>query len=133
MTYRSTTRGKSVWARVAAWFAAYAFVLQTVLAPIAAAAATRAVPADTQQIVLCAEHAQALDQNQDQPVAPHDHEAICKFCVGCPSNALLAPEAFASTAAAPAITPIRWYVASHLVPDRDDLAGNNARGPPAQT
>jgi hypothetical protein len=133
MTHRSITRGKSVWARAAAWLAAYAFVLQTVLAPIAAAAATRATPADTAQLVICAEHTQALDQNQNQPVAPHDHDAICKFCVGCPSNALLAPEAFASTAAAPAITPIRWHVAYPLVPDRDDLAGNKARGPPART
>lgn len=129
MTHRSSTKAKSIWARAAAWLAAYAFVLQTVLAPIAAAAA--AIPTDSAPLVLCAEHADAANQNQ--PVAPHDREAICKSCVGCPANALLAPDTFASASVDIAITPIRWHVVSHFVSNRDFLAGKRARGPPALT
>jgi hypothetical protein len=129
VTQRSNTKGKSIWARTVAFLAAYAFVLQTVLAPIAAAAATTTVPTDTASILLCAEHGQALDQNQ--PVIPHDHEAICKFCIACPANALLAPDALASAAAiAFSITPIHWQAAARFVSDRDFPAFKQARGPP---
>jgi hypothetical protein len=129
---RSNTRGRSIWARAAAWLAAYAFVLQTVLAPIAAGAATTAAPADSSQLVLCAEHSEALDHTQ--PIAPHDHEAICKFCIGCPANALLAPDTLSHAAIISfAITPIRWHAVSHFVSDRDFFAGKQARGPPALT
>jgi len=133
MTRRSITRGKSVWARAAAWLAAYAFVLQTVLAPIAAAAATRTVPADAAQLVLCAEHAATLDQNQNRPIAPNDHDAICKFCVGCPANALLAPEMVAGAAVVVAVTPIRWQAVSRSASQRDFLGSRHARGPPTLT
>ncbi len=131
MANRSNTRGRSIWARAAAWLAAYAFVLQTVLAPIAAAAATKTVSANSALLVLCAEHAGALDQNQ--PIAPHDHEAICKFCIGCPANALLAPGHVCRAGVDFAITPIGWHAASHFVSDRDYFAGKQARGPPALT
>ncbi len=131
MTNRSKTQAKSIWVRAAACLAAYVLVLQTVLAPIAAAATTRAVPADSAALVLCAEHAEALDQTQ--PIAPHDHEVLCKFCIGCPANALLAPDTFASAGVAFAITPIHWHAVSRLVPDRDFFAGKRARGPPALT
>ncbi len=133
MTRRSITRGKTVWARAAAWLGAYAFVLQTVLAPIAAAAATRTVPADAAQLVLCAEHAATLDQGQSQPIAPNDHEVICKFCVSCPAHALLAPEAFASAAIELAMAPVRWHAAFPSDPDHDFLGSKQARGPPALT
>ena len=132
MTHRSNTKARSIWARAAAWLAAYAFVLQTVLALVAAAAATRAVPADTASVVLCAEHTQVLDQYQ--PVTPRDHEAICKFCIGCPANALLAPDTVASAAEIDfAITPVRWHAVFSSGPDRDFLAGKQARGPPSLT
>jgi hypothetical protein len=130
VTHRFNTRGRSIWARAAAWLAAYAFVLQTVLAPIAATAATKAA-ADSAELVLCVEHAAALDQTQ--PIAPHDHERLCKFCVGCPANALLAPETLASTSVGFAINAISWHVVFHLVPDRNYLVGKQARGPPALT
>jgi hypothetical protein len=131
VTHRPTTKARSILARAAAWLAAYAFVLQTALAPIAAAGATRTIPADSAALVLCAEHTETLDQNQ--PVTPHDHEAICKFCIGCPANALLAPEIFASAGVDFAITPIRWRAVFVSGPDRDFLAGKQARGPPALT
>lgn len=131
MTHRSNTKAKSIWARTAAWLAAYAFVLQTALAPIGAAAATRSVAADAAPVVLCAEHGEALDQNQ--PIAPHDHEVSCKFCIGCPANALLAPDTFASAGVEFAITPIHWHAVFLAGPDRDFLAGKQARGPPALT
>ena len=114
-----------------AWLAAYAFVLQTVLAPIAAAAATRAVPADAAQLVACAEHAETVDQTQ--PAAPHDHEAICKFCIACPASALLAPDMLASAGVHFAVTPVHWPLASRFISDRDFLAGKRARGPPILT
>ena len=129
MTYRSNINAKSIWARAIAWVAAYAFVLQAVLAPIAA---TRTIPADSAPLVLCAEHAEALDQTQ--PADPHNHEAICKFCIGCPANALLAPDP--STEAVViglAASPIRWHAVSSFVSDRDFLAGKRARGPPHLT
>lgn len=130
MSHRSSTRGKSIWARAAAWLAAYAFVLQTVLAPIAAAAAT--VPADSAPLLLCAEHAEPLGHTQ--PIAPHDHEVSCKFCIGCPANALLAPDTASNAAVISfAITPIRWHAVSRFVSDRDFFAGKQARGPPALT
>ena len=132
MTHRLNTRGKSIWARAAAWLAAYAFVLQTVLAPIAAAGATTTVPADSALLVLCAEHAEPLDHTQ--PIAPHDHEASCKLCIGCPANALLTPDTLSNTAIVSfAITPIRWHAVSRFVSDRDFFAGKRARGPPALT
>ncbi len=132
MTHRSNTRAKSIWARAAALLAAYAFVLQTVLAPIAAAATPRAVPADSAALVLCAEHAEALDQTQ--PIAPHDHEVLCKFCIGCPASALLATDSSSHAAVISfAITPIHWHAVSHFVSDRDFFAGKQARGPPALT
>ena len=130
MTNRSNTKGKSIWARAAAWLVAYAFVLQSVLSPIAAAAA-RPVPADSAQLVLCVEHTEALDQTQ--PIAPHDHEVLCKFCIGCPANALLAPDTLASAGVDFAISPIHWHAVSHFVSDRDFFAGKQARGPPALT
>ena len=133
MTHRSTTKAKSIWARSAAWLVAYALVLQTVLAPIAAAAATRTVQADSAALVLCAEHAGTLDQNQTQPIAPHDHEAICKFCIGCPANALLAADTFAGAGVEFAITPIRWHAVFLSSHDRDFLTGKQARGPPILT
>lgn len=130
MTRRSITKGKSVWARGAAWLAAYAFVLQTVLAPIAAAAAARTVPADAAQLVLCAEHVATLDQHQNRPIAPNDHDAICKFCVGCSANALLAPEIVASAAVDIAATPIRWQAVSRSDSHRNFRGSKQARGPP---
>ena len=133
MTRWSITSGKSVWARAAAWLAAYAFVLQTVLAPIAAPAATGTIPADAAQLVLCAEHAATLDQNQSQPVVPNDHDAICKFCVSCPANALLAPEMVASAAVVVAVTPIHWQAVSRSASHRDFLGNKQARGPPTLT
>jgi hypothetical protein len=133
VTYRSTSKAKSIFSRAAAWVVAYAFVLQTVLAPIAAAAATQAAPADSAAIVLCAEHAEALDQTGKQPIAPHDHGAICKFCIGCPSNALLAPDNFASAGVDFAIIAIRWHAVFSPGPDRDFLSGKQARGPPTLT
>ncbi len=132
MTHRSTTSGKSIFSRAAAWLVAYAFVLQAVLAPIAAAAAPGPVPADT-ALVLCAEHAEALAQTPNPPIAPHDHEAICKFCIGCPANALLAPEMLVGAAVALAVAPIRWHAAFCAGPDRDLLSSKRARGPPALT
>ena len=115
-----------------AWLAAYAFVLQTAFAPIAAAAATRADAANAAQLAICAEHTSALDQTQ--PITPHDHDAICKFCVGCPGGAaVLAPDTFATIAIEVAISAVRWHAISHLVPDRDYLASKQARGPPALT
>jgi hypothetical protein len=111
--------------------AAYAFVLQAVLAPIAAAAATRAFPADAAPLVVCAEH--AATPGPTQPAAPHDHEAICKFCIACPASALLAPDMFASAGVDFAITPVRWPLVSRFVSDRDFLAGKQARGPPRLT
>ena len=133
MTYRSTTRAKSVWARAAALLAAYAFVLQAALAPIAAAAATKTVQSDPVALVLCAEHAAAAEQSRDQPIAPHDHEAICKFCVACPAKALLAPDTLASASIGFTISPISWHTAFLSGPDRDFLSGKQARGPPILT
>lgn len=121
-----------MWARAVAWIAAYALVLQAVLAPIAAAAATRAVPADSAALVLCADH--DLPPDQTQPAAPHDHEAVCKFCIGCPANALLAPDVSTNAVViGTAVGPIRWHVVSHFVFDHDFLAGKQARGPPLLT
>jgi len=131
VTNRSTTRGRPIGARAAAWLAAYALVLQTVLAPIAAAAATNAAAADTAQLVLCSEHAGALDRSQ--PVAPHDHEQLCKFCIGYTASVLLAPDTFAAARADFAISPIRWHVVLHLVRDRGLLGDKQARGPPTLT
>jgi hypothetical protein len=133
VTYRSTGKGKSIFSRAAAWLVAYAFVLQTVLAPIAAAAASRTAQADPAAVVLCAEHAEALDQTEKQPIAPHDHEAICKFCIGCPSNALLAPDTFAGASVHFAITAVRWHAVFAADSNRSFLAGKQARGPPTLT
>ena len=116
--------------RVAAWIAAYAFVLQTVLAPVAAAAAKQPAAAAT-LLVLCAEHTPAGDQGL--PAAPHDHDRACKFCVGCPATALLAPDSFATAAIDPAIVAVRWIPVSHFVADKNWLAGKQARGPPSLT
>jgi len=121
-----------VWASALAWLAAYAFVLQTALAPVAAAALTHADAANSAQFVVCAQHANALDQTQ--PTAPHDHDANCKFCVGCPGGAaLLAPETFVTVAIDVAVSPVHWHAAFHLGPGRDFLAGKQARGPPTLT
>ena len=131
MTHRSDTKAKSIFARAAALIAAYSFVLQTVLAPIAAAAATKAVPADSAALVLCAEHTASPEQTR--PAAPHDHEAICKFCIGCAASALVAPDALTNAVIAFAIAPIHWQLAPRFVSDRDFLAGKRARGPPIPT
>jgi hypothetical protein len=131
VTHRLNTKARSVFARAAALIAAYAFVLQTVLAPIAAAAATKGVSADSASLVLCAEHTASPEQTP--PVAPQHHEAICKFCLGCPPGALLAPDTLSSAAVDFATTPLRWHVLPHFVSDREFLAGTKARGPPALT
>jgi len=131
VTHRSGTRGKSIWARATVWLAAYALVLQTVLAPIAASAAANTAATDAALLVLCAEHTGTVGQTQ--PVAPHDHEHLCKFCIGCAANALLTPDTFATAGAGFAITQIGWHFVFHLGPDRDYLAGKQARGPPALT
>ncbi len=133
MAHRATIGCKSIFSRGLAWLAVYAFVLQTVLAPIAAAAATTGAPADAVQLVLCAEHPEALGQDQNQPIAPHDHEVICKFCVGCPANALLAPDAVVSAAVAVAVVPVRWHAASFPGSGRHFLGSKQARGPPTLT
>jgi hypothetical protein len=133
VTYRSTRKARSIFSRAAAWLVAYAFVLQTVLAPIAAAAATRTTQVDPAAVVLCAEHSEALDQTEKQPVAPHDHEAICKFCIACPSNALLAPDTFAGASVDFAITAMRWQAVFAADPNCSFFAGKQARGPPTLT
>ena len=140
MTHRSTTKSKSILApilapllaRAAVLLVAYAFVLQTVLAPVAAAATTRLVPTDTVPVVVCAEHAQAQDETQ--PISPHGHMTICQFCLGCLASAFLTPDTRANGAAiALGVTPIRWQAVPRFVSDRDFLAGNPARGPPVLT
>ena len=130
MTHRPTRKGKSIFSRTLAWLAAYAFVLQTVLAPIAAAAATRDVLTESTQVVLCAEHTGAVDQN---PTSTHDHEIFCKFCLGCPAHALIAPETLAGTGLDFAVTTFRWRAISSFGPDRDFRSSHQARGPPTLT
>jgi len=71
--------------------------------------------------------------DQNRPIAPHDHEASCKFCVACPASALLSPDTFASAGVDFAMTPVRWHAFAHFVSDRDFFAGKQARGPPALT
>jgi hypothetical protein len=124
-------QGKSFWGRAATWIAAYAFVLQTVLAPVAAAAATQAAKAEAALQIVCAEHDQAAGQSL--PAAPHEHDAACKFCVGCPATALLAPDGFVTAVVDLAISGVRWHPISHIVVDKNWLAGKQARGPPSLT
>jgi hypothetical protein len=124
-------RHKSAFGRLATLIAAYAFVLQTALAPIAAAAAAKVVNANDTLATICAEHSAAGDPSA--PAAPHENDAICKFCVGCPAAAVLGPADVAAGTASFAVTTIHWHATSHFVTDKTWLSSKQARGPPALT
>ena len=121
-------RNRSAFGRVVAWIAAYAFILQTVIAPIAAAA--RVSVADAALSAICAEHAPAT--NPDSPAGNPDHDSACKLCVACASVALLAPE-IPSAAIRQAAVTLRWHATSYPVASKSWLAGKQARGPPSLT
>jgi DUF2946 family protein len=124
-------RHTSAWGRLATLIAAYAFVLQTALAPIAAAAAAKYAATDAELSTICAEHTASGDSSV--PASPHDHDAPCKFCVGCPATALLAPDSVPAATAGFAVATIHWHPSNHFVADKTWLGGKQARGPPALT
>jgi len=122
----------SVWQRAAAWLAAYAFVLQTALAPMAASAEARRAAIEVAAITDCVAHDEAGDRAAVPVGHQHDHDVACKRCVGCPTPAIAAPDNTNAVIELATIT-IRWIALGHSAPDRDWLGSERARGPPAMT
>jgi hypothetical protein len=116
--------------RAFAWLVAYAFVLQSVLAPIAVLAAAAPTSADgTSFIEICSGRA-PLAAGTDR-LNPMQHDAGCKHCMGCIPVALLPPDVVPERLGTVApVTPVRWFTLTAPDPDGPLLSGRGARGPP---
>jgi len=119
------------WRRAFAWALAYAFVLQVILAPVAALAAAARDNLDaTAFVAICTEHAVragAIDpahQAAQQDVA-------CKHCIACVSFAVLPPDdAPARTGVVAVTSRVHWVAAAPRASPAPLLSGRSARGPP---
>jgi hypothetical protein len=122
----------SVWQRAAAWLAAYAFVLQTALAPIAASAQARQAAIEAAAVTDCVAHLEQVGNGGEPLGSQHDHDAACKRCIGYVTAAVATPDHPAVLVEFAALT-IHWTATGSVVADRDWLDSHRARGPPAMT
>lgn len=119
------------WRRAFAWAIAYAFVLQVILAPVAALAAAAHDSLDATAFVqICTGHPAAAD-TIDPARQAAQQDATCKHCIGCVSVAVLPPDDDFARAGIVAVTSrIDWVAATPRDPTSPLLSGRSARGPP---
>lgn len=120
--------------RAVAWFVAYAFLLQTLFAPLLAAPAKwRGADLDASVSELCIHDDQsAAPAGGSVPAGTHDDDR-CQFCVSCVSAVLIAPQAAMVWVEQAHSVSVRWDVVESPVPDDAWLIGERARGPPLLT
>lgn len=83
------------------WIAAYAFLLQTILAPMLMA---RVSNPDINQalLVLCSGRTTSMGATTDGiPSKAHDADTCCKLCVGCGGGVIVDPEVSLASAYQP--------------------------------
>jgi hypothetical protein len=117
--------------RVIVWIAAYALVLQTVLAPLLATPKQMGGTDGVQLFALCLSgHAAVSPASTDIPVGNNDLDIHCKLCVQGEPTFAGTPNLGTGWTAATTSTLLRWGVTDNPVAVLADLIGEHARGPP---
>ncbi|MEH2483694.1 hypothetical protein V1282_007051 [Nitrobacteraceae bacterium AZCC 2146] len=121
--------------RIFVWIAAYAFLLQSLLAPLLAAPSmVHGVGLGGSVFELCiGNNDAALQPTGGVPAGTHDDGIHCKFCVSCGPGFLIAPQIAVARVERIRSTTVRWAVIGNPVPDDTRFFGKRARGPPLLT
>lgn len=133
MSAVSRPKSRLLLRRAIVWIAAYAFLLQTVLAPIVWARVTSVDPdANQSLLILCSGHIPDSGGNERIPSKSYDN--CCKLCLSCGFGFVVGPHEPALTRAEqPVSGSVRWATTENSVPAGTKFFGKRARGPPLLT
>jgi len=127
---RGVTNRGTLRRRVLAWVAAYALVLQSMLAPIVAQAAGAPDARGSAALEICLDHVVAAADRDQAPALPQQHDEACKLCIACALDVSLPLHHATMRTVAEAISAAGWPVVSQLWLDSTRSSGRSARGPP---
>lgn len=131
MSAVSRPKSRLLLRRAIVWIAAYAFLLQTVLAPILMARVTSVDPdANQSLLILCSGHIPDIGGNDGIPSKAYDD--CCKLCPSCGFGFVVGPHEAALTWAELS-SSVGWATTENSVPDGTKFFGKRARGPPLLT
>lgn len=120
--------------RIIVWIAAYALLLQSVVAPLIASPLNSRSLDGNPLFELC-----LFNKSGSSPVSggiptdPRDHDIHCKLCVHGAPAFHLAPRITTAFAEQAVSVSIRWAVIDNPVPDDTRFIRKHARGPPLLT
>jgi hypothetical protein len=120
--------------RITVWIAAYALVLQSIIAPLIASPFNPHSIDENPLFELCLVGKSALSPaTSGVPAGTDDHDNHCKLCINGGLAFIVAPSTEVGWAVRPIGASIRWAVIDNPVPDAAGFIGKQARGPPLLT